>query len=476
MTILGMASFILGIFGMILSFVMIGSFLCLLSIIFGLISLKNIYAEKWPAMCGIACSAVGSVIALIMAFQFYKDHPDFFTVVPKAFGIQSENRNESADNKEKMIDVDENLFSVELTISSEYADKKSQEEWDNISEQMGYKSIRLNPDGSVTYKMTRDQHRKLLEETRKSLENSLYEMIKSEDYPSFTNIKANDDFTQFTVTTTSQELSLSESLSTLAFYLYGGMYNAFAGNSVDNINVKFVNGNTGDVISEANSKDMGNDNTSKEQNRPKETASESEDNIDYSTGAMTFYTYDNNSRYCFIQPVTNTGNVPLYLKKCTLDIEDENGHLLLTESFISNCPDVISPGETGYFYNSFSTNDAVKNASSIVAVPKLEIIESDEEPIVYQISDTSITQGNFSPSVVGRITNNTREDDSLVYVQAIFYGENGNVIHITGTNIVNLLAGQTQSFEISILTSDENVSYENIANYEIIARKAHYQF
>lgn len=202
--------------------------------------------------------------------------------------------------------------------------------------------------------------------------------------------------------------------------------------------------------------------------------------VNYSIGAMTFYTYDDKSYYRFIQPIINTGNVPLYLKKCTLDIEDENGHLLSTESFISNCPDVILPGETGYFYNglgSLSTNDAVKNADYIVAIPKLEIVESDEEPVVYRISDTSLTQGNFSPSVVGRITNNTKEDDSLVYVQTIFYGKNGNVIHITGTNIMNLLAGQTQSFEISILsTSDENVSYENIANYEVIARKAHHQW
>lgn len=214
--------------------------------------------------------------------------------------------------------------------------------------------------------------------------------------------------------------------------------------------------------------------------RPTSTPTPPIQSINYSIGAMTFYTYDDKSFYRFIQPITNTGNVPLYLKKCTLDIEDENGHLLLTESFISNCPDVISPGETGYFYNglgSLSTNDAVKNADSIVAIPKLEIVESDEEPIVYRISDTSLTQGNFSPSVVGRITNNTKEDDSLVYVQVIFYGANGNVIHITGTNIMNLLAGQTQSFEVSILsTSDENVSYENIANYEVIARKVHYQW
>ena len=46
-------------------------------------------------------------------------------------------------------------FSVELTISSEYADIKPQEEWDDISKEMGYKSIKLTSDGSVTYQMTK---------------------------------------------------------------------------------------------------------------------------------------------------------------------------------------------------------------------------------------------------------------------------------------------------------------------------------
>ena len=59
------------------------------------------------------------------------------------------------------------------------------------------------------------------------------------------------------MTTTSEELNLAESLSTLVFYLYGGMYNAFSGNAVDNISVTFINANTGSVISQANSKDMG---------------------------------------------------------------------------------------------------------------------------------------------------------------------------------------------------------------------------
>lgn len=266
-------SFILGILGMFLSFILIGSFLCLVSLILGFISLRNIYSEKWPAVCGIASSFVGTIITLVMAFEFYKDHPDFFTVIPKAFGIQSENDAESSDKREvvsasgrnskeadteKMIDINENIFSVELTISSEYTDVKTQKEWDDISKEMGYKSIKLNSDGSVTYQMTKAQHAALIEETRKNLNDSLKEMIGTEEYPNIIDIKSNDNFTEFTVTTTSEELSLSEELSTIMFYFCGGIYNSFSGETVDNISVTFVNADTGNIISQANSRDMGN--------------------------------------------------------------------------------------------------------------------------------------------------------------------------------------------------------------------------
>ena len=44
----------------------------------------------------------------------------------------------------------------------------------------------------------------------------------------------------------------------MAFYTYGGMYAIFNGETVDNIHVDFVNTDTGEVISSANSSDMGN--------------------------------------------------------------------------------------------------------------------------------------------------------------------------------------------------------------------------
>ena len=79
---------------------------------------------------------------------------------------------------------------------------------------------------------------------------------KQEDYPNITSIEANDDFTSFTVTTKSTELDFAESFSVLAFYIYGGMYNQFNGTPVDNVHVDFVNADSGEIISSADSKDL----------------------------------------------------------------------------------------------------------------------------------------------------------------------------------------------------------------------------
>ena len=73
---------------------------------------------------------------------------------------------------------------------------------------------------------------------------------------SFIKIEHSDDYTYFTVTTASKEPDLYDSFATIALYMFGGMYGAFAGNIPDNIQVDFVNEAIGNIITSANSKDM----------------------------------------------------------------------------------------------------------------------------------------------------------------------------------------------------------------------------
>lgn len=156
---------------------------------------------------------------------------------------------------EPIVGVDEGLINVEITIPAGFIGDQTQEDLTAIANENGYESITLNSDGSATYKMNKLQHKKMMKEMYDGFKQSLNEMIGSEDYPNFTEIEFNDNFTDFTIKTKSKELDINESFSVMAFYMYGGMYNLYSGEEIDNVHVKFVNSDSGETISESNSKD-----------------------------------------------------------------------------------------------------------------------------------------------------------------------------------------------------------------------------
>lgn len=155
------------------------------------------------------------------------------------------------------MEVDQNLFTVEITVPADFIDEgTTQESLDTQVSASGYISATLNDDGSVTYVMTKAAHNEMMNGIRDTLQQSLSKMVGSEEFPSFTKVEANDDFTQFTIETTSTELGLVESFSVLGFYMFGGMYHAFNGTQVDDIAVTFINADTGETVGEAHSSDM----------------------------------------------------------------------------------------------------------------------------------------------------------------------------------------------------------------------------
>ncbi len=155
------------------------------------------------------------------------------------------------------LEVDQNLFTVEITVPADFLGEGiTQESLDADAAASNYISAKLNDDGSVTYVMTKAVHDEMMVGVRDNIQQALDEMVGSEEFPSFTKVEANDDFTQFTVETTSTELGLVESFSVLGFYMFGGMYHAFNGTQVDDIAVTFINADSGDTVGEAHSSDM----------------------------------------------------------------------------------------------------------------------------------------------------------------------------------------------------------------------------
>lgn len=149
------------------------------------------------------------------------------------------------------------LFNVALTIPAEYVEGTTQKELNKQAKEGTFKSATLNKDGSVTYVMSKSQHKEMLNTLKDSIADELNRIPNSTDYPNVTKVEANDDYTKFTVTTASTELSFEEQFLSIQLYIYGGMYNAF-NNLSPVISVDYVNADSGATIYSGKSSDITN--------------------------------------------------------------------------------------------------------------------------------------------------------------------------------------------------------------------------
>ena len=225
-------------------------------------------------------------------------------------------------------------------------------------------------------------------------------------------------------------------------------------------------------------------NTTPEVETPTTTTTEApQSKAEYKVTNQSFNYYKNSIgdyEYHGIIEITNTGKSNLYLGECKFNLEDNGGHLLQVDTFISTCPDIIAPGEKGYFYNglgSTTIDEGVSLANGIKLVPEMEVKVADDPIVDYEVSDTSMKKGSIGEmKIVGRVENKTSEEDSLLYIEAILYDAKGKVLAITGTNITDLKPNSKTGFEISTGFIDDTVKPEQIKSFKVIARKASIQF
>lgn len=171
--------------------------------------------------------------------------------------LESNSDDSLGDALEKLSDVvvDKEADKITITFPAGYLNIATQEAVDAAVKEKGYESGKLNSDGSVTFVMSDDQYEDLLAGVKKTVDDSLDEMVGSEEYPEITAITHNDDYTVFMVTTKNEEVGLGELMSVITFFTVGYTYSVYSGDAVDNLHVDFVNEASGKVIYSTDSKD-----------------------------------------------------------------------------------------------------------------------------------------------------------------------------------------------------------------------------
>ena len=165
--------------------------------------------------------------------------------------------------------------------------------------------------------------------------------------------------------------------------------------------------------------------------------------------------------------ILNTGKHNIYAVGPTFDIEDEEGHLITKESYISACPGVILPGEKGYLYNDLPIviPDDV-DPSAVLLKPHFTVKHTDAEIVDYEVTDTSVKKGVYGiTECVGWIYNHN-SFPIIKSVNVVFFDKDYNCIDITNTELLNIPANGQTSFKITEL----GIDYDSIAHYRVIAR------
>lgn len=152
------------------------------------------------------------------------------------------------------VSVENGILTVSVTVPASIVGEDIDQAQLDADAGTTYQSAKVNDDGSVTYKMTRAQHKEMLEGMKESIDQAIQEMIESTDF-NFQEIKYNSNMSEFEATMTTTELGLGDSFSVIAFYMYGGMYQIFCGDKSESIIVNFY-APDGTLINTADSANM----------------------------------------------------------------------------------------------------------------------------------------------------------------------------------------------------------------------------
>jgi len=148
------------------------------------------------------------------------------------------NENEKVKDKEKAIEVDKNLLSVEVTLPSSMFENQNIEDVISEAKADGVKEIIKNDDGSLTYKMSKAKHAEMMKDMEVQINSTLEDLKNNKDFASIKDVVSNKTFSEFTVSVDKESYENSfDGFATLTLAISGMYYQLFNGVSPDKYKV-----------------------------------------------------------------------------------------------------------------------------------------------------------------------------------------------------------------------------------------------
>lgn len=154
-------------------------------------------------------------------------------------GDDSGKKKEGAEKaSEETLKVDKGLLNVEVTIPATLYKGQDIDSIISEAKNSGIKEVIKNDDGSLTYKMSKSEHKKMMKELKERLVKSVEELKTSEDFASINDVAYNKSFSEFTLTVNKEKFEGSfDALASFGLALAGMYYQLFNGADVEHYKV-----------------------------------------------------------------------------------------------------------------------------------------------------------------------------------------------------------------------------------------------
>lgn len=167
--------------------------------------------------------------------------------------------------------------------------------------------------------------------------------------------------------------------------------------------------------------------------------------------------------------VENTGTENLWMDYASITLKDMAGKTVAVMDSVSAYPQILKPGETGYYCDTIALDLA--ELATLIAFMEADIRPTEKEAQRYTFSNVTLTDTSFGGILLeGTVNNDTETAGELVCISAILLDETGGTLgFISGYLDQTLAAGESKSFSYESFMLPEGLDTRFISSYVLFA-------
>ena len=170
-----------------------------------------------------------------------------------------------------------------------------------------------------------------------------------------------------------------------------------------------------------------------------------------------------------IAAVQNTGDAPIYLQDSAFRITDADGKSLASDATASAYPQVVAPGETGYYYTETYLETEAADGLTLEFTPQVSV--SAQQKVEYTVENPDLQDSRYGGMEL-RVTliNSTAQDTRHYCVAVLLFDAQGSLIgQFYDVPSVKIPAGGSAVLELSSYMLPDTVTKAEVADYRILA-------